>query len=723
MDLSLAQTSATKEAMYVNSLILKIFNLATLPFLPSYFRGSEERVLKWTYFGRRVIELALLPPATPELKDSALWWKPVRKAVNIFARLLGRYGISNDDTDATIVAAHKNLFVKVFDKPFIDLFCTFIRNAPTTNPPSTLLSIALRLLARSVPFGRISQLALKPSAVEVVSSLLLPLLCATQEELELVEDSPVEYIHQDIDISLYSVRLSAREFLCEMCSVWPETVIAPAFTLAQNILLNQTVSEQTPSHRCGGYEIITALCKVAGGSSHPGVATLTAHIEKLLKCCVVGDMKSQNPAVRVSATKCFTRFSSTSGWQDSAAFAQGLEALIRLANDSNLAVAVSAVLSLRFAVQTAAGKEMLRPVIDRVLEMLYRFIEREDLDIDELVAVLECFVDVYRSDIAAHALGICRHVAGVFNSIAWSAVDDRDDNMISKASSCLNTLTVTCTAVGRSQELLAELGRGIVPFITGILSKEQEKYGCYTEEVMKLGHALLRNTEKIPSEYWDLFLLAYKACAESPVEDYNSMHWVFMDFVTRTGQAFLANPSFSTMVLTVCTRVLDTAFSQLSNEDSDNDYGYELFKACQLAEAVIQHFPGKVDGFVAGILGVLARDVCTATLASAQLTHMHKVLSAELVSNCLYYNPALTVRTLEASGALGPLFTGWHNSKTKFSRPYDKKLAILGLGSMLLLPGELLPRLVQSSIPQVITLLLYMYDKFEAQNKCKQTTH
>ena len=729
MALSLAQEGVTKETLHINFLVMKIFNLSTLSFLPAYFCGSEESLLKWTGFGQRVIELSLAPQTSPELKgETALWWKPAHKAVNLFARLLGRYGIADEDNEATITAAHKHLFASTFDSRFIGLFCTFVQSAVagTAKPPEALLSVALRVLARSVGFGRVSQSTLRPRAVEVTTALLFPLLCATQEELALVESDPVEYVHQDLDVSLYSARLSARELLCEMCRAWPDTVLGPSLALAREVLLSQMASAVPPSHKYGGYEVVTALCKAAS----PSVPVAAAHIEELLKCCVVEDMRSQHATVRGAAAKCFTRFSSAHGWQDSAAFGRGLEALIGLAGDANLAVAVTAVLSLRFAVQTAAGKELLRPVLERVLELLYRFIEREDLDIDELVAVLESFVDVYRAEIAPYAWGICRHVAGVFTATAWAAVDDKDDNMISKASSCLSTLAVTCAAVSKSQALLAELGNALLPFIAGILSKSPEQYGCYAEEVMKLAHALLRRTESVPCSYWDIFLLTYKACAESPVEDYGCMHWVFMDFVTRTGQAFLANPSFSAMVLAVCTRVLNAAFvpqAESSNSSSsgevEGDYGYELFKACQLAEAVVQHFPGRVDAFVDSLLTVLARDLCAASAGPALLSTMHKVLAAELVANCLYYNPALTLRALETSGALNILFAAWNSVKTKFSRPYDKKVSILGLGSVLLLPGCSLPQLVRGAVHQIIALLLYMNSKLEVQNKCKKNNN
>lgn len=54
----------------------------------------------------------------------------------------------------------------------------------------------------------------------------------------------------------------------------------------------------------------------------------------------------------------------------------------------------------------------------------------------------------------------------------------------------------------------------------------------------------------------------------------------------------------------------------------------------------------------------------------------------EVLINCLYYNPVITLRELQARQAVSSFFGTWFSNLAKMSRVHDKKLGIAALVEM-----------------------------------------
>lgn len=86
-----------------------------------------------------------------------------------------------------------------------------------------------------------------------------------------------------------------------------------------------------------------------------------------------------------------------------------------------------------------------------------------------------------------------------------------------------------------------------------------------------------------------------------------------------------------------------------------------------------------------------------------------RVHCLEVVINCLYYNPGLTLRLLEENQWTQGFFTLWFNELEKFSRVHDKKLVIVALCALLELPADHIPASLQAGWSQVLTGVLNVF--------------
>jgi len=114
----------------------------------------------------------------------------------------------------------------------------------------------------------------------------------------------------------------------------------------------------------------------------------------------------------------------------------------------------------------------------------------------------------------------------------------------------------------------------------------------------------------------------------------------------------------------------------------------------KLMENIMQHMKGDVDGFIDVYLRLVMLRWEKAERSDT------KVLLANMIANSLWYNPVLTIYHLKQQGAYEIAFSKWfemidtnrEDGKMKyFLKQSDKKICVLGLGSLLALPDDQFP--------------------------------
>jgi hypothetical protein len=441
-------------------------------------------------------------------------------------------------------------------------------------------------------------------------------------------------------------------------------------------VLQQASAQGDISRKFGALVLVTAL-----DTKLKRTEPYKAQLEAMVTSFVLPDLASPSPLLRAMAVWTFARYANINFAND-AAYTAGLQRTLELTQDSNLAVSVFAALGLKHHVQVERGKELMRPLLGPIFDTFYRFIDRTDLDLDDLVIALEVFVDVYGAEIAPHAFGICKHLVEAFSAVAYAPADgssgEVDDGQILKAAGCLETLSTILTAVHAVPDLFRTLGISLVPLISYVLSQSDEQCVDYLSDTLTLAQIITFWTpQPLPAEYWVLFPLIYKSFEDYAMDYIADMLSPLDNFISRGTETFLSNPAYIEMVYKMVHRYL-------GDPKSDE---VDSLKACQLAEVVMHFCRGRVDAFVTAIV-----DLAAQRLASAKIVVL-RVLLIELVANGIYYNPLLALQALEAKSQTSAVFAAWYNTRDEFARPYDKKIAVLALTSLFRVPAQL-PQLI-----------------------------
>lgn len=181
------------------------------------------------------------------------------------------------------------------------------------------------------------------------------------------------------------------------------------------------------------------------------------------------------------------------------------------------------------------------------------------------------------------------------------------------------------------------------------------------------------------------------------------------NYITYGAEMMRQNPAY----LEIIVDIIQTIFTHERLGAMDRICG------CKLAEAVMLNIRGGVDNYLKGFIEIPMQCL---TNPPTKLVKSYQLHLMEMVINCVYYNPAVTLQVLEQHGWTNKFFHLWFSNIDNFSRVHDKKLSIVAIAALLQLRPEQIPptiqpgwhRLLQGSVrlfetlPVAMKSMLYM---------------
>ena len=167
-------------------------------------------------------------PEDNEEREKWPWWKAKKWVYHIFKRLFRRYGDHRTCGSAVEVA-----FSKLLQEACVDRFLAAVL--------SELSAVARReYVAPRVSNNLLGFLSdavrskntwrnLKPHIQDVVAHAVLPLLAFNEDDAELWQDDPQEYVRKGYDVieDIYSSKTAAMTLLYDLCTMRKKTQLDP----------------------------------------------------------------------------------------------------------------------------------------------------------------------------------------------------------------------------------------------------------------------------------------------------------------------------------------------------------------------------------------------------------------------------------------------------------------------------------------------------------------
>ncbi|KAI8326881.1 armadillo-type protein [Choanephora cucurbitarum] len=685
------------EAAELLKLALKTYHASIRVELPKCLQDPSTSLVPWgTLFLQLVnkkISYEMMPADLIE-RENFIWWKAKKWAYHCLNQLFSKYG------NPALLPSNYTKYTS-FAKMFVANFAPNILQAYLNQIDGWIKQehwISNKCLALSAAFfndsikHKITWKIIKPYTDTLIAHFLFPQLQFSAEDEQLWTEDAVEYVHKKIDPPEGSH--SNQEY-----------AIALLVDLARD--RKQHTFMNILGFKDGALCIIGALAPLILDSK----SQVADMMEPFFVTHVFPEFKSQLPYLRARAcdiTRHFSDMEFTSEQNLGVLYQNVLDSF----NDPEIPVRVQAALALLPMVRHQSVREAMAPNLPFVMQQLLNL--TNEVDVDTLSSVIEGFVEVFGKQLTPLAVQLCGQLRDTLLRIMEDLMlqqqqqQQQDDELLvgehsarlnegsdktMVAMGILKTIGTLILGLENSPDIVQQIEVELLPVIQ--LTLENHIVDLY-DEIFEVVDSCTFSSKRVSTTMWNVFEIIYREFKETGVSFMSELTSALDNFIAYGQEAFVTNDHLKQMMFEIIDFVMK----------ADNVTESDRVCACKLMESVLLHCKGMVDMCILPFLQLSFQYISTDQMKTTEF----KVYCLEVVINCLYYNPLLTLHIMEENQWTQGFFTLWFSNLKKFSRVHDKKLVILTLCSLLALPNENIPLSLQSGWSQILISISDVFD-------------
>eukprot|EP00741_Cyanophora_paradoxa_P019839 tig00000217_g19147.t1 len=692
------RTLQTVEAAEMQKLICKIYWSCTQLVVPLYML-QPAHVDAWMTCLLSLFEQPVptqgMPQDVAELPNWP-WWKCKKWIGHIFDRIFTRFGnpkLVSQKVDRAQALKEFSVYFTGHWAGRILQACLQMASGLQNGVyvPPRVLNLALSYIETSVGSSAMYKL-LKPHLEGILFQVVFPLLCYDSADETLWREDPAEYVRKQYDVleDFYSPRTAAVNLLLKLARSRAKDCLDPLCTFLVNTL---TRYNATPQEQRNGREKYGALSCI--GALYDKLKTKKTYqgwLEPMLMMHVLPEFDSPNGLLRAKACWVVGQYADLEFSVDTN-FARTIDCVLSRLQDAELPVRVEAAVALKALVENEKTVEHLKPALPHVLDMLFKLMD--DIDNEDLVSTLEVFIEQYGDAMAPYAVQVVGRLAEAF--LRMASADEEDEESGLAAMGCMRAINLTMQSVHARPDLYPAMEAAMLPLIAHMLKPAGVEY---FEEVLESISYLTYFSPKISPGLWQVFGMICAAFHEWGWDYLSNLVPPIDNFISRDPDSFVSpQNNYIAMIFDLCKKVMER----------DDGGETECREACKLVESVLHNCKGKIDAWVPQFV-----QICVARLQTARSVAL-KVLLLEQISNALYYNPVICLSALESLGCTSEVFYAWFQLLDKFVRLHDKKIAIIGLVTLLKIPASQLPAAVQAGHKHIFEAVIKLSEAIVKQ--------
>ncbi|XP_068133704.1 importin-8 isoform X1 [Hyperolius riggenbachi] len=676
----------THYSVLMQKQILKIFYALIQYTLPLQLLNNQT-MTQWMGIFSSIADRDV-PPETLQVDEDdrpeLVWWKCKKWALHIITRLFERYGSPGSVTKEYI--EFSEFFLKTYAVGVLQVLMKVLElHKQKQYVAPRVLQQTLNYLTLGVSHAPTWK-TMKPSMQGISEEIIFPLMCYKDEDEDLWQDDPYEYIRMKFDVF--------------------EDYVSPA-TAAQNLLYTASKKrkEVLPKMMNFCYQILTSSSvdpRKIDGALH----VLGSLAEILLKKSVYKDQMEvfiQNHVFPLflselgylRARSCWVLHSfSTLKFHNELNLRNAVElAKKSLLEDKELPVKVEAAIALQTLISNqGAAKEYMQPYIRPVMqELLHIMRETEN---DDLTNVIQKMICEYSQEVAPIAVDMTRHLAEIFIKVLQSDEYEEVEDKTVMAMGILHTIDIVLTVVEDHKEVKQQLEDICLQILGLVLQKHIIEF---YEEILSLAYSLTNQT--ISPQMWQLLEILFDVFQKDCYEYFTDMMPLLHNYITVDTNTLLSNPKRLEIIYTMCKKVLMGD----AGEDAE-------CHAAKLLEVIILQCNGRgidqcIPLFVEAVLERLTRGVKSSEL---------RTMCLQVAIAALYYDPALLLNTLEqirfphsSEPITAQFINQWLNDTDCFLGLHDRKMCIIGLTILMELPNR--PAAINTVSSLIVPSILLLF--------------
>ena len=552
---------------------------------------------------------------------------------------------------------------------------------------------------------------LKPHMDSLISHVLFPILCQSDEDVELFDSDPPEYLHRKLNFyeEVTAPDVAATNFLVSLTkSRKKQTFTILTFV---NGIVNKYESapddQKQPREKEGALRMIGTLAGVILGKKSP----IADQVEYFFVRHVFPEFRSPHGFLRARACDTLGKFEQLE-FKDPNNLLIIYRNILESMADSELPVRVEAALALQPLIRHEVIRASMQQNIPQIMQQLLKL--ANEVDVDALANVMEDFVEEFAAELTPFAVALSEQLRDTYLRIVRELLerhttkdedetygDFLDDKSIT-ALGVLQTIGTLILTLEATPDVLMHLETILMPVVS--ITLENKLYDLYNE-VFEIIDSCTFSAKAVSPTMWQAFELmhkTFKAGAELYLED---MLPALDNFISYGTEKLIQTPAYI--------EALATMVSDIFHDEKVG--GMDRICGCKLAEALMLNLRGHIDQYVPGFVKLAMTVIANGEL----MVKSYRIHLMEMIINAIYYNPVLTLRVLESNGWTNKFFSSWFSNIETFTRVHDKKLSIVAISSLLTLRAEDVPSSVQQGWPRLLQGVVRLFQTLPAAMKSR----
>eukprot|EP00566_Odontella_aurita_P002311 CAMPEP_0113571984 /NCGR_PEP_ID=MMETSP0015_2-20120614/25852_1 /TAXON_ID=2838 /ORGANISM="Odontella" /LENGTH=1096 /DNA_ID=CAMNT_0000474985 /DNA_START=725 /DNA_END=4015 /DNA_ORIENTATION=+ /assembly_acc=CAM_ASM_000160 len=642
-------------------------------------------------------------PTAAEERNAWPWWKAKKWSVQIMSRLFSRYGIpSYAEDECKEFARH---FSQHVAPQFLGPVCETLNLRPSGQfCTDRVVHLCLTFVDLAVELAPTYKM-LKPHMDFLLYKVCFPTVCLTPDDVELFECDPHEFVHRQNSplADFYDPRMSAITLVTDLVKHRGKDVTQGLLGFLTEILHRYGTAGDNKNHveKDGALLCLGSLSDLLLSKKK-----YAKELEGMMVTSVYPDFNSPVGYLRCRACWMVQRFSAVPWSDDGTNLRTLIQLVLQRLSDPALPVQIEASKALRFLIEVEGAETTLLPVLPHVLHEYFRIMT--EIGNDEVVAALQVIIDRFGDHIEPHAVALVTQLATAFQN--YCGAGEEDDDAALAAAQCLECVATVLKGICERPELYKSMEPQLVPLCLQILGNDGE-YIEYLEYALDILTFLTYFPEEISPRLWEAFPLIYVAFDQWAFDYLNLMVPPLENFIGKSPTQFLQGTATTPDGTSVS--YIDLVFSMVAKTVAEERSSEpECRKALSLYMSVLHNCRGLVDAYLPMMNDIALAKLGQQVNAEVPLT---RIAVFQVIGSALYYNPQLELAELEKRGVTQQLFAQWMKDCEKMEKWLPRKITVLGLTSILLMPTSALPAAVSSSIPQLIASVVNMTEQMKEE--------
>ncbi|CAA19115.1 karyopherin/importin beta family nuclear import/export signal receptor Nmd5 [Schizosaccharomyces pombe] len=683
-------------------LILKTFKSVIALELPPELLAND-MILSWIQLLLAVVQKPLpesLMSLEPEVRQSHVWHKCKKWAYYSLNRIFTRYG-----EPSSLVGDSANKY-RAFAKNFItnvvpNILETYIQQTILWTQGQLWLSprvlYFLGCFYEECVKPKSTWALLKPHLQLLIGSFVFPQLCMSEEDEELWELDPVEFIHKYIDIydDFNSADVAASRFLVKLASKRKKYTFMGILSFASDILNQYAASppnEKNPRQKEGALRMVAAVSNSILSKNSP----VAGMMQDFLVAHVMPEFTSPVGYLRSRACEMINRFSEID-WSDKSQLLNAYQAVLNCLQDNDLPVRIQAALALQPLMRHLEVHDVMTAHVPIIMQNLL-FLANE-VDIDALSSCMEEFVSSFSHELTPFASQLAKQLRNTFVKLMQETMDESttvddfdslvDDKSIA-AIGILNTLSTMILSLENTVDVLREIEAILLPMINFVL--DNNIFDVYAE-LFEIIDGCTFASKEISPIMWGVYEKLQKVLKESGIEFVEEATPALSNFITYGGKEFASRPDYIAVMVDIIMQVFNSEHLAVNDRVS----------ACKLTELLMLNYRGLLDQYVPAFIEVAGNLLLVTEKPTSQT---YRVFLLEVIINALYYNPSMSLGVLEMHQWTLPFFALWFENIPSFTRVHDKKLSLVAILSVISLGAQQVAVAIQDSWGNIMKVMI-----------------